>query len=381
MKNIYHEKSRIISFLRKNKIFNWLCLIRKLPIQNFLILLAFGCVDNKFKKDVNSEDQSHHINVIFETDMGNDIDDALALDMLYKYMDQGKINLLAINSNKNNDYSIRYIDILNTWYGYPEIPLGKVINGADSENDSHNYAQSTYNYQVYGKPAFKGSISNYSAVPDAVKLYRNVLSQQHDSSVTIISVGFSTNLANLLSTSADEYSDLSGKDLVAKKVKLLSIMAGSFEGDLIQEYNVVKDVEAARKVFEIWPTKIVVSPFEVGISIMYPASSIENDFNWTPLHPVVVAYNQYLPMPYDRPTWDLTSVLYAVEGNEDYFNMSLPGTISVDENGYTQYVEDPNGQHQYLKVTPEQAEKIKERFIEIITAKPKNLKQGLTENN
>lgn len=32
--------------------------------------------------------------------MGNDIDDALALDMLYKYIENGQINLLAIPTSK-----------------------------------------------------------------------------------------------------------------------------------------------------------------------------------------------------------------------------------------------------------------------------------------
>jgi hypothetical protein len=68
--------------------------------------------------------------VIFETDMGNDVDDALALDMLYKYMDQGRINLLAVNSNKNNGYSAAFIQLMNNWYGYPGIPVGKMVNGA-----------------------------------------------------------------------------------------------------------------------------------------------------------------------------------------------------------------------------------------------------------
>ena len=36
-----------------------------------------------------SEPKAEPLYVIFETDIGNDIDDALALDMLYKYQDQG----------------------------------------------------------------------------------------------------------------------------------------------------------------------------------------------------------------------------------------------------------------------------------------------------
>ena len=43
----------------------------------------------------------------------------------------------------------------------------------------------------------------------------------------IAQVGFSTNLARLLDTGADEYSTLSGIELVKRKVKLLSLMAGT----------------------------------------------------------------------------------------------------------------------------------------------------------
>ena len=64
------------------------------------------------------------LSVIMETDIGNDIDDALAMDMLYKYIDAGKINLLAVNINKEGIYPSEYVDILNTWYGYPDIPIG-----------------------------------------------------------------------------------------------------------------------------------------------------------------------------------------------------------------------------------------------------------------
>lgn len=343
----------------------------------FLILVIMSCKnDMKSEKETATleevETSQQALPVIFETDMGNDIDDALALDMLYKYMDQGEIDLLAVNSNKNNEYSVQYIDLLNTWYGYPDIPIGKVVDGTDSENDSQDYAQSTVKYEVDGRKVFEGSISNYSSIPEATKLYREVLANQEDSSVVIISVGFSTNLAKLLESEPDEFSDHNGKDLVAKKVKLLSIMAGSFEGDKVKEYNVVKDVDAATRVFEEWPTKIVASPFEVGISIEYPATSIQNDFTWTAQHPVVVAYEDYLPMPYNRPTWDLTSVLYVVEGKKDYFTLSEPGRITVEDSGLTNFEANQDEKHRYLKVNPDQAERVKNRFVELISSKPQN---------
>ena len=38
--------------------------------------------------------------LIVETDMGNDIDDAIALDVLYKYADAGMVNIVAIGNHK-----------------------------------------------------------------------------------------------------------------------------------------------------------------------------------------------------------------------------------------------------------------------------------------
>jgi inosine-uridine nucleoside N-ribohydrolase len=308
--------------------------------------------------------------VIFETDMGNDIDDALALDMLYKYADKKMVKLLAVSSNKNNLSSAVYLDIMNTWYGYPKIPVGKAVHGANSEHDAVNYTQVVAGYQ----PAFKRTTKDTAAYQESVNLYRRVLSEAADHSVVIISVGFSTNLARLLNSAPDSYTNLSGKELVAKKVKFLSVMAGNFEGKKMKEYNVIKDVPAARELFQEWPTEIVISPFEVGEQIRYPATSILNDFSWAAHHPMVIAYKSYAKMPYDRQTWDLTAVLYAVEGAKDYFSVSEPGAIEVLADAFTGFTANPTGKHRYLKVNAEQAERVKRRFIELITTPPAALK-------
>lgn len=314
-------------------------------------------------------------NIIFETDIGNDVDDALALDMIYKYMDRGQVNLLAVTSNKQSNYSTEYVHLMNHWYGYPKIPIGKVIYGADSEDDAKKYAEYVCLMKdEKGKPLFRRPKFRYATIPDAVQLYRRILSRQEDTSVTIISVGFSTNIARLLQTGPDQYSPLTGRELVAKKVKLLSVMAGSFGEKPVREYNVVKDIPAARIVAEKWPTPIVYAPFEIGIKVLYPAKSIESDFQWAPHHPVVEAYKYYLPMPYDRPTWDLLSLLYVVENSPRYFGISTWGTIKVEDNGLTTFTVSPGGNRAYLTVSNEQAATILSRFIEIITAKPGKVK-------
>lgn len=332
-----------------------------------LLFIIFGCTTGKQQNEKLGSDAQR---IIFETDIGNDVDDALALDMLYKYINSGEIQLLGIMINKEGMYPPEFTDIMNTWYGYPEIPIGVIHNGADSEHDATNYAKCvSLMSNENGEPLFQRSLKDYAELPEAHTLYRELLAQQPDHSVTIISVGFSTNLARLLDTPPDDTSPLTGKELVAKKVKLLCTMAGCFNNHELYEYNVVKDVPAAKKVFAEWPTPLVTSPFEVGNAINYPATSIENDFEWAPDHPMVEAYKCYLEMPYDRPTWDLTSVLYSVEG-PSYFTLSDAGKIEVSDKGATTFSVDENGSQYYLMVDSVQAVNIQQHFIQLISKQP-----------
>lgn len=313
--------------------------------------------------------RAQRMNVIFETDMGNDVDDALAIDMLYKYNKQKRINLMAVMLNKEGEFPPKYIDLLNTWYGQKRIPIGVSPRADKSLVAGTNYTQVVCEkLDEKGKPLYKRSIKDYSKLLSAVKLYRKILAKAEDASVTIVSVGFSTNLALLLDTKADEYSPLTGKELVAQKVKRLVTMAGHIENPKYAEYNVVNDVAACQRVFNEWPTPIYMSPFELGLQVRYPAQSIENDFTWTKHHPIVDSYKVYLKKIEDRPTWDLTAVLYAVDPQQ-FFNISPAGKIVVTDEGYTHYKQDAAGKHFYLFITPEQAKAILEYFVTMVTAK------------
>lgn len=326
-------------------------------------LLMGGCAEQLQSK-------TPPVSMIMETDIGNDVDDALAMDIIYKYLDKKEIKLLAVDINKDGKAPADYVDILNNWYGYPNIPIGVINGGVDCENDATNYAKVVVNMsKADGTPLFARSATDKNRM-ESVSLLRKVLSKQKDASVTIVSVGFSTNLVRLLATKPDKYSKLDGKSLVAKKVKLLVAMAGCFDKPGFHEYNVVKDIPAAKVIFEQWPTPLVTSPFEVGIKILYPATSIENDFKWaSPAHPVVEAYKAYKKMPYDRPTWDPTALLYAL-GEAEMFTVSPVGRISVTDEGETVFTADSNGNRRYLSVTPEQAANIESFFVKTISSKP-----------
>lgn len=340
-----------------------------------LLLVAAG-------SDIFAQSAVHGpVKVIFETDMGNDIDDALALAMLYRYASQGKLTIAAISNNKQSINSVRFLDIMNKWYHYPDIPIGTVRNGKNGENESASFAKKVVDCSVrQGKKIFFSSISDYNKVEGSVKLYRRILAAAPDLSVVIISTGFFTNLARLLDSGPDRFSKLNGVELVAKKVKYLSVMAGNFNRVPATEFNIRTDIASAKKVYEQWPGIIYSSPFEVGNSIHFPAFWIEQNLGYTGDHPLVAGYKQYLPMPYDRPTWDLTAVLFAVEPEQKYFTLSKPGSISVNKSGYTSFSENKNGRHFYL-LTPDSTgrHRVLSRFIQLVYATPKydaNREQG-----
>lgn len=337
------------------------------------VVLAFLCMTLAFSCTSNMHPGKPIVNIIFDTDIGNDVDDAIAMDLLYKYADDGLINILAEGISKEGQAPAEYMDILNNWYGYRNIPIGIITGGADCETDAVNYAKAVNLLtNADNAPLFKRTEGmEYDALPQAHILYRKILAESEDNSVTFVTVGFSTNLARLLDTQADEYSSLTGRQLVEKKVKALIMMAGCFDGSLPSEYNVLKDISSAQKVVNEWPSSIVFAPFELGIRVCYPATSIDEDFSWTDSHPLVESYKSYLPMPYDRPCWDPAALIYAVEG-DSWFNVSSAGTISISDSGMTTFKENKEGKHRYLSVNESQASALKEHIVNIVARIPEH---------
>jgi inosine-uridine nucleoside N-ribohydrolase len=149
------------------------------------------------------------------------------------------------------------------------------------------------------------------------------------------------------------------------------MMAGMFsEQNRVKEYNVYIDAPAARKVFSDWPTPLVASGFEIGQAIKFPATSIEQDFGYVKHHPLSHAYRLYQKMPYDRETWDLTSVLYAVRPDRGYFGLSPAGKISVDSTDVTQFEVREDGRQRFLTVNTEQIARVREALVLLASQPP-----------
>lgn len=316
--------------------------------------------------------QKAPVKMIFDTDMGNDIDDAMALAMIHQLARRGAVELLAVTSTKDHPKSVAYIDALNTWYGFPDIPLGAVRDGATKE-------EGRFNGQVDrrgpdGQPLFPHDLSGDDA-PEAVSLIRKVLAAQPDGSVMLVQVGFFTNFARLLDSKGDEHSPLDGPALIQAKVKELVLMAGAFQtirhNTKHVEYNVKLDVPSAKRISAEWPTPVIWSGYEIGIAAAYPWQSIVEDYDYTEHHLIKDSYLAYVPeQPHDRPTWDLTSALYAIYPDRGYFDLSPKGHVLVDDEGRTDFRVKEDGNDRYLIMDAVQTARVREAFVQLCTEPP-----------
>lgn len=320
------------------------------------------------------------VKLILDTDMGNDIDDALALAMLHALQARGECELAAVVVSKDNPYAPAYVDVINTFYGYGETAIGKVRNGVTPLPEKGDFIKEVVSLQqADGTPLFKTTLPATEAYPDAVDVLRAQLAAADDAAVVIVMIGFSTNLAQLFRSGADAHSPLDGLELFARKVKHVVMMAANFSPEVQanlsldnREYNIRRDVDSACAFISACPRPIIFSGLEVGLSVLYPAASLEEDYNWcSGLHPVVEGYKVYLPMPYDRPTWDLTAVLYAVRPQQDYFGLSAAGTARVSAEGIVRFEAHAGGKHRHLTLTPAQRERVYEAQRQLVTQPPR----------
>ena len=289
--------------------------------------------------------------VIFDTDMGPDYDDVGAIALLHSFADSGKAKILATIASTNYEGVAAVINVLNTYFKKPGIPIGVPRENARDLHDWQHWTDSL-------RANYPHTISNNSDVPDATELYRKILSQQPDNSVTIITVGFFTNLASLLKSGPDKYSKLNGKALVNKKVKQLVSMAGKYPQGI--EFNIEEDKEAAKYALENWPKKVIFSGFEIGEKIRSGLPLVNNDSIAN--SPVKDVFRICIPMaPGDstgRQSWDESAVLVAVNGYEPYYTVT-PGSIEIDAKGNNKWSNKPRNQYYLVeKAPPAQTEAI-----------------------
>ena len=111
--------------------------------------------------------------LIFDTDMGNDVDDAMALAVIHALADRGQCELLAVTVTKDNPYAGPCVDLINTFYGRPDIPIGTVRDGMARED--YKYIRQLATANDDGRPRYPHDLTNGAAAPEAVGLLRKTL--------------------------------------------------------------------------------------------------------------------------------------------------------------------------------------------------------------
>ena len=276
-------------------------------VLNFLLLISLPALSQKPNPPL----------IIFDTDIGPDYDDVGAMALLHAFADSGECRILATVSSNKYHLTGPVLDVLNSYFKRPDLPIGVVKGnavdiGAKQKWDSllvKNYPH---------------DLKSNQQAEDATNLYRRLLAASPDQSVTIITVGFFTNLANLLVSRPDRYSPLNGTELVRRKVKELVSMAACFNKEIgsFKEFNVKMDATASEKVFNEWPGTIIFSGFEIGARIFTGLPITRSSIRNSPVKDVFVHSIPQDPQDKNgRMSWDETAVLIAVRGPANYYEL------------------------------------------------------------
>ncbi|KFZ00088.1 hypothetical protein V500_01176 [Pseudogymnoascus sp. VKM F-4518 (FW-2643)] len=254
-------------------------------------------------------------NLIIDTDLFSDVDDAGALLLAAT---SPNVNLLAVNINHPSTYSALAASAILAHYGHSEILIGirRPLTNI-TFFDSWYYALGEYTSKV----AFQwsgGSLpwGHAEEAWDPVALYRKVLSEAKDGSVTIASIGFLDNLSGLLNSTADSYSDLSGRNLVARKVAELVVMGGGYPSGYSWNFWGSNSSLTAH-VINTWDGRVVFVGDDVGKDVKSGGELMSAGPKTDPVRMAYIYYSYYVP----ASSWDPLAVLYAIGGLGGLFKL------------------------------------------------------------
>ncbi|AHF15436.1 nucleoside hydrolase [Niabella soli] len=300
-----------------------------------LVLLLFCITGNGW-----AQKKTAPVRLIFDTDMGPDYDDVGAIALLHSYADSGYVNILATIASTKYEGVAGVLNVLNTYFGRPGIPLGVPKGWAYPGKDAQHWTDSLL-------ANYPHKIKKNSEAADAVQVYRQLLAKQPDKSVTLVTVGFFTNINNLYQSGPDRYSPLTGAELINRKVKQMVSMAGRYPHG--KEFNVYKDSTAAYALLPKLKIPLIFTGWEIGAKIKTGIRLINNPaIKNSPVKDVFrIAIPQAPEDKEGRMSWDQTAVLIAVKGIHPYFDAKR-GTITVERNGANGWIEDPAGNAVYV---------------------------------
>ncbi len=165
--------------------------------------------------------QAQH-KVILDTDPSFDPDDVGCMAMLHNLASRGVCEILAIINSTDHKESSLSISAINYFYNRGAIAVGD-CRSYDTKIDA---PENTYPYHL--ARTYPRDLSDWEKAPEGVALYREILASAAPHSITVIIIGTMHNFYGLLRSTPDDFSPLSGVELVREKVRLVATMGGNF---------------------------------------------------------------------------------------------------------------------------------------------------------
>ena len=318
--------------------------------------------------------------VLFDSDMGESADSALALALLYGA--SSKVKVIGVTVTTPNLDAASFCDVVGRFYA---------SGGRLKVSPPHYYAPVGFNAGAGGRASlpmlskvlaltapdgsltYRNEITSVLDTAEVGVVFRNALLTQKDGEGIVVTAGPLTNLVRAMALPGN-------KELIAARVGLLVVAAGSF-GDSPDDKidpRIKTDIASARKALAEWPGQIVFVGREAGLAVPYPGTSIAKDFEWAPSHPVAEAYKAFRPMPYDAPSQAVLAALYAVSSNDDLLSLSEAGNVEIRDDGRTVFTPSANGKHRRLLTQADVAWKgsVTEAFTKLAGNKPVPVGRG-----
>lgn len=287
--------------------------------------------------------------VIFDTDIDSDVDDVGALAMLLNMHNRNEIELAAVIVTSDDPYAPLCVSSICRFYGQEQIPIG-FLRGQPTLNNHSRYTR-----QI--SEQFPSSLSSHSEAEDGTALYRRILAQSKNNSITIISVGHLSSLMRLLQSTPDNYSQLGGKALAEKKVERWLCMGGQYPSG--KEANFYRpDPQSTLYTLQNWHKSVVFCGWEIGNKVLTGGQRVKELL--TAEHPMYQAYLLYNNFA-SRPSWDQLAVYLLSKDADKYIELIDNGYCEVNEVGENRWIEGKKKgrKHSYIHLKDEaEAEKL-----------------------
>lgn len=294
--------------------------------------------------------------IILDTDFSADVGDLGAVAVACALHKLNYIDLKAVIVCTSNTKSPGAVDaVLNYWGLSGTVPVG-CWKGTSFDPSSGTWPG--YIYDNYTHPTVTGLAST---VQDGKTLMRTVLAARNGADVTIVAVGPLNAVQELMNSTSDGASALSGSDLISASVHNLYVMGGKYPTTGTAEWNFEQHPTSANDVCDNWPTTIYFCGNEVGSGVL----------NGTTLASVKSSGN-LLRAAYDdagyasgRTAWDEMTIIAAARRNSAF--TLTRGTNAVNSStGVNTFTASTSGPHYYL--TKVQADNVYQTFLDSLTA-------------